>query len=347
MYAPYKLFALLDCANHFSLTPKQVMRGLPFTANDLENPPPKTTIQHYITACENVVELCDNPILPLQVGHSLRLSAYGIYGFALLCGPSVGSSFEFAVRYHRLATPLFKIDFETVADQFVWVFPNENSVEYSQEIHSFLLFQQISQHVTHIRDIIRTNQKPISIEIATKPPSTPEIFEEFFECPVRFNASATKIIYEMSILVERPTMMNPISHATLKESCRLLLGTLPKVNGLSKEVWRIIMESPASFPTMGQVANHLSMTTRTLRRKLKTEQQTYSDILNEVRNAQAKKYLSANSFSIEDISHLLGFSDASNFRNAFKRWNDLSPSEYKCLTVSENNTISGLDKIKV
>lgn len=329
MYAPYKLYALLECAKQFGLTSSQVLHRLPFTAADFEEKSPHTTIKHYLTACENVVRLCDDPALPLQVGQSLHLSAYGLYGFALLCGPTVRSSFEFAVRYHRLATPLFTIDFEIEGDTFVWKFPDEHFVGYPQKLHSFLLFQQLSQHITHIRDITRANPKPIRVEVANIPPANAELFDQLFECPVQFGAMTTKIVYDMSVLDERPPMMNPISHATLRESCEALLGTLRQTEGVCGQVSRIIMETPAPFPSMEEVATKLSMTSRTLRRKLKAEKRTYSEILDEVRNVLAKKYIEANSFTVEDIADLLGFSDASNFRTSFKRWNGVNPSDYR------------------
>lgn len=333
MYAPYKLYALLECAKTFGLAPSQVLHRLPFTLKDLEEKSPNTTVKHYLTACENVVRLCADPSLPIMVGQSLHLSAYGLYGFALLCGSSVRSSFEFAVRYHRLATPLFSINFEILEDKFIWEFPDENFVGYTHNIHGFLLLQQLSQHITHVQDITREDRKPIRVDIALAPPLKPEFVKQRFGCPVQFGASTTKIVYEMSILDERPPMMNPISHATLRESCEKLLGALRHTEGVVGQVSRIIMESAVPFASMEDVAKILSMTSRTLRRKLKAEDQTYSKILDQVRNELAKKYLDANEFTVEDIAALLGYSDASNFRSSFKRWNDLCPSEYRLSTT--------------
>lgn len=343
MYAPYKLYALLEGAKRFGLTSTQVLHRLPFTESDFEAKSLSTSLGHYVAACENVVHLCDDPALPLRVGQSLHLSAYGIYGFALLSGPSVRSSFEFAVRYHGLATPLFDIAFDVEDGKFVWRFPDEHFLGYNQKVHRFLLFQQLAQHVTHVKDITRADRKPIHIEVTTTFPPKPELFDKLFECPVSFGATTTRMVYKMSILDERPPMMNPVSHWTLRESCEQLLDDLRKVEGVAGRVARIIMETPAPFPAMEDVAARLSMTSRTLRRKLKDEQRTFSDILDEVRNTLARKYLAANSFAVEDIANLLGFSDAANFRSSFKRWNGKSPSEYRrTLSFEPNHTPSGL-----
>ena len=40
-------------------------------------------------------------------------------------------------------------------------------------------------------------------------------------------------------------------------------------------------------------------------------------------------YLRDTSMSLEDIAYRLRFSDAANFRHAFKRWTGKSPGEYR------------------
>jgi len=48
----------------------------------------------------------------------------------------------------------------------------------------------------------------------------------------------------------------------------------------------------------------------------------FSDLLKEIRERLAKKYLHEN-YSVEQITYLLGFSEPSVFRKAFKKWSEL------------------------
>jgi len=43
----------------------------------------------------------------------------------------------------------------------------------------------------------------------------------------------------------------------------------------------------------------------------------------------AAEYLKTTKMTTEDIAALVGFSDAANFRRAFKRWTGKTPSEYR------------------
>ena len=53
----------------------------------------------------------------------MRLTDYGMYGYALACAESMRSACELAVRYHALATPVMRIAFEVEHDVASWVLP--------------------------------------------------------------------------------------------------------------------------------------------------------------------------------------------------------------------------------
>lgn len=328
-FAPYKIFALVQAAAEFGLSPEVVLDGTGFVASILADGKAHCTVDQYLMACSNVIRLSYDPRLPIRVGKSLHLSSYGLYGFALMCSPTVRSSFEFAVRYHRLATPIFEIAWEIRGGHFVWTFPDEHRRAYTRPQKIFLLLQQLAQHVTHVKDIAHADRQPIHIKVALDPIEPHSLLEQEFGCPVSFSAEQTEITYEMSILDDRPPLTNPVTHAMLRESCEALIGPVPENGGLAGQVSRVFMESTASFPSMDLVAARLALTPRTLRRRLTQEGTSYSQLLDQVRNDLARQYLDASTFTVDDIAELLGFFDAANFRSSFKRWNGRTPSEYR------------------
>ncbi|MGB6055137.1 MAG: helix-turn-helix transcriptional regulator [Burkholderiaceae bacterium] len=89
------------------------------------------------------------------------------------------------------------------------------------------------------------------------------------------------------------------------------------------------MQSPGRFPEIDAVARQLHMTGRTLRRKLQAQGVSYQSILTDVRRQLALGYLRKTRMSVEDIAAALGFSDAANFRHAFKKWTGRTPGEYR------------------
>ena len=71
------------------------------------------------------------------------------------------------------------------------------------------------------------------------------------------------------------------------------------------------------------------MTTRTLRRKLHTEGNTYSSLTEKIRLRDAIKLLDEPGLEIARIGELLGYNDAANFTRAFRRQTGLTPSAYR------------------
>jgi AraC-like DNA-binding protein len=80
---------------------------------------------------------------------------------------------------------------------------------------------------------------------------------------------------------------------------------------------------------MEMVAKQLATTVRTLHRKLLTEAASFTQILDDVRCNLAKEYLRETKLSMEDISELVGFSEAANFRHAFRRWTGSTPANFR------------------
>jgi AraC-like DNA-binding protein len=68
---------------------------------------------------------------------------------------------------------------------------------------------------------------------------------------------------------------------------------------------------------------------RTLQRRLATEQDNYSNLVQQCRLEMAGDLLENGSESIADIAHHLGYRNQGNFTRAFYRWAKVSPSEFR------------------
>ena len=71
------------------------------------------------------------------------------------------------------------------------------------------------------------------------------------------------------------------------------------------------------------------MSSRNLQRKLAVEGVTFRELVQTVRQELAEAYLVRGSFTLGEITYLLGFSDQSSFSRAFKRWTGSTPQEYR------------------
>jgi AraC-like DNA-binding protein len=58
--------------------------------------------------------------------------------------------------------------------------------------------------------------------------------------------------------------------------------------------------------------------------------------VDELRRDVAIRYLRETDLTVEEIAESLGFSDAANFRQAFRRWTKAAPCEFKRLQGHKN-----------
>ncbi|MEC8795008.1 MAG: AraC family transcriptional regulator, partial [Pseudomonadota bacterium] len=81
--------------------------------------------------------------------------------------------------------------------------------------------------------------------------------------------------------------------------------------------------------SMDKVARDLGMSRQTLYRRLKDEGATFAEIHDDLRHKMALDYLTARKVTVNEAAYLLGFSEASSFVRAFKRWTGQSPSAFR------------------
>jgi YesN/AraC family two-component response regulator len=82
-------------------------------------------------------------------------------------------------------------------------------------------------------------------------------------------------------------------------------------------------------PTLEHLAGRLHMSGRTLHRRLGEEGTTFRQVVTDVRRELAERHLRERRLAIGEIGFLLGFSEASVFHRAFKRWTGWRPLAYR------------------
>lgn len=78
-------------------------------------------------------------------------------------------------------------------------------------------------------------------------------------------------------------------------------------------------------PTIGPIAKALGMSARTLQRRLSENAETFQQVLDELRRDLALPYVKRGDLSLEEIAARLGYSQASAFFRAFRRWTGRTP----------------------
>ena len=113
----------------------------------------------------------------------------------------------------------------------------------------------------------------------------------------------------------------------------------PLLNLLSLQVTKlsykqrcaIVIETLLGFtePTRCNVSNAMNISVSTLQRRLREEDTSFQEVLEETRKRLSKSYLTEKNVSTNEIAYLLGYRSASQFFKCFKGWFGMTPKAYR------------------
>ncbi len=116
----------------------------------------------------------------------------------------------------------------------------------------------------------------------------------------------------------------------LERYCREILGRRPAAPTLVYQVRELIADLlTTGEPNIDTVAAALNMSSRTLERRLRAEGLAYRQVLDELRQQLAERYLADKRLGLAQITYLLGYSEPTAFNRAFRRWTGATPTQYR------------------
>jgi AraC-like DNA-binding protein len=161
------------------------------------------------------------------------------------------------------------------------------------------------------------------------PAAEGEAFLRLFQCPVRCGSRRNALLIPASLLAMPLPYPQPEYSALFRDMCRQGMASLVEERGLVEAIKDLVLAREGSVPTLEQVAGHFSLSARTLRRRLRRIGLSYRGLVDDVRYARARRYLSSTGLTVNAIAGQLGYADARSFRTAFRRWSGRTPADYR------------------
>ena len=330
VHAPYKIALLVRIAREDGLDAAALLAGTELTPADLDNPDVRTSTRQFMLACRNALELGASPELPFRMGAQVRLSSYGLYGYAMLTSATVRDALRFSVRYHSLTTPTWRMHLHEADGEAVWTFRDRLGLDVDDALYRFLYELQLSAHKSLAKDLWDEPPPRALSHARYRRPLHAELYDEWLGHDVEFGQAENQSRFGAAALNAPLPMHHPLTATMVRDMCdRLLEEAHTTSGGLARHVYRTLATQPGRFHDMDELARALNTSPRTLRRHLQAEGTSYQRILDDVRCNLAKHYLQDTRMTSEDIATALGFSDSANFRHAFHKWACQSPSEYR------------------
>lgn len=232
------------------------------------------------------------------------------------------------VKYKQLVVPHAQVAMSVEGDQATIVYaPGGASLKENQTTHNEIILSRI---VSICRWVTGNKFPLLEVRFSHLEPDYVDEYRRFFACPIVFNYPENQVIFKKNVLDLPLAGSLPDYHSRVEEQAAEQLEKLEAGYKITRRVIDYIeFNMGKSGIGIVDVAQSLNMTPRTLQRKLKLENTSFVELRDRLRHERAQRYLSQSSISISSLAVLLGFSDVSTFYHAFKRWEGMSPGDYR------------------
>ena len=121
-----------------------------------------------------------------------------------------------------------------------------------------------------------------------------------------------------------------VLRSVLESHAKEILARLPEADDSVREIRRSLMARISQGDTeIESVARALATSSRSLQRRLAAAGTSFQEVLDATRRDVAGRYLEDRTLSVGEVAYLLGYSEPAAFHRAFKRWNGITPLEFR------------------
>ncbi len=171
----------------------------------------------------------------------------------------------------------------------------------------------------------KTDFNATYISFGAKPPEHASEARKFFNCPLYYGELETRLYFDNQLL-DQPTVIRDTAYAPLIRAYLEQVGQ-PFEPNIVTATQRLIGQLISTGQcTCELVANCLNVQPRTLQRRLKAKNTTFSILLDSYRKDLALELVARKSMPLSQIAQALGYADQSVFNQAFKRWTGSTPT---------------------
>lgn len=267
--------------------------------------------------------------LGFEYGKLLDICAAGTVGQLMMSCNTLDQAFHQFLRFYPLLSLSAQLETSIEDDYLVTYIDSLYDKAIPAHIQCFLSEALLTCIVTQARWL---SGKPLNfrkVQLAYARPEHYQLYQNMFGCEVEFACARHCIVFDQQLLNTPVLTANPSVFDIKLSHCREVLRQWESMFSIREQIYTLLKRAHPDIPSMELVARTLHLSRSSLYRKLRLAETNYQRIVDDFRCDEARRYLQRNELSLCDVAENLGFSDASNFRRAFKKWTGVSPRHYR------------------
>lgn len=303
----------------WNVTPEALLDGLPITFESLADPTTRVPLKICEAIALRAHELTGERALGVHLGLEMRVSSHGFLGFAAMTASTARDAIELACRFSGTRTSAIGLALFVEGDTASIVIEERTPLGAMRELAVMALivgFWTLGRQLTGtMLDGAGECAFPAPPYARTLP----------LGGRLRFDAPVHRMVFASSILDLPLTTADAVATKLAKEQCeRELQAIAPGIAGRIRA--RLTAQPDAS---LDDIAKHIHVSPRTLKRKLADEGTTFSTIRDDLRRQRALLLLDDRRLAIGEVAARLGYTELPNFTRAFRKWTGVTPAAYR------------------
>lgn len=268
------------------------------------------------------LEQTGDPLLGLHIGEEISPAILGMTGYLMQNCRTLHEALDAFCKFNNLYSTMFHYSVQQERNMTLICFqPNAlYEKKYSESARQSV---EISMAGLLRLFYLLSDKKinPVKAELFYAKRQVSE-YERVLGCPMQFNANRNALSFDSNAL-QLPINRHDISlFSFFNTVLQQKLDDRKKAEGFADAVRNQIMTSFKGLaPPIEIAASSLGLTTRSLQRKLKEENTSYRELCSQIKKELTGSLIRNRHLKIKDMARLLGYSDSSAFRKAFKKWN--------------------------
>jgi AraC-like DNA-binding protein len=289
----------------------------------LQSPTARCPLALSLRLWQVAIAATQDPAFGVKVASHIKHTTFHALSYGISASSTLKEAFERSQRYCHLASDAVEYELSRCGSEYHF------TISPAEELCDETVDAVVGAFLRMCRSLIGRDYTPVRIELRRPRPTKIDDFQRLLRAPLLFGAPQTRMVFDCESF-ERPLDGGNPELAHHNDAIALQYLSQLERDNIRARVREVLTHRLArGEPSQDEVAEILNMSPRTLQRKLGDARTTYKEVLNETRHELALAYLSAPRHTVRDVTQLLGFSAASGFTRAFRRWTGQTPTAWR------------------
>ncbi len=285
-------------------------------------------VDQFSALCRESLVQSRDPALGLEYGKRLKFTTHGSLAQAAISCDTLEQALTVLIKYFQIRFVYMKLSFFVEGREAVIQLDLAHSIE---DLYRFNV------------DVVMASLMDVNLLLFGHrlldggrclldfpEPENAAAYRQLFGSQISFASGVNQLRFKRVFLDSPMSLSNPVTRRIAEAQCEEEMRFIEGATSVSDRVIRLLETGRSQrLPALEEVAEHLKMSTRTLRRQLAAEGVRFQQLQDSLRHRRAVDLLRRNELTIDEIAEALGYSDPSNFGRAFRKWEGVAPSAWR------------------